>query len=86
VIIICKICSQYICPSACPGFEGYVVSLGVPDGECASCGKRLYTGAGESLRARGKRICADCAEELVSPELLEFLGCADIKEFFDMLW
>ena len=84
MIIICKICGQYTCPSSCPEFDGYIVGIGSASGECEICGARIYEGD-EYFRKNGKALCEDCAEELISQELLDFLGCADIKDFFDML-
>lgn len=81
---MCKVCSHYICPSSCPSFDGRVAGLGEPTGECSVCESRTYSG--ETLYFYdGKVICAECASELVSPELLDFLGCADIEDFFEML-
>ena len=84
MIFICKICGQYSCPSSCPEFDGYVPGLGNADGECEICGARVYSGDGHFV-SNGKIICGDCAEELVSDELLELLGLADLKEFFELL-
>lgn len=84
MIIICKICGQYSCPSSCPEFNGFVAGLGTSIGECEICSARVYDDDGHFVK-NGKILCQDCAEELISPELLEFLDCADIKDFFDML-
>ena len=84
MIIICKICGQFVCPPACPEFDGYVTGLGNATSECEICGVRNYEGDGHFMK-NGKAICSECTEELISPELLEFLDLADIKEFFDML-
>ena len=84
VIIICKICGQFVCPPACPEFDGYVAGLGSAKSECETCGVRNYDGDGHFIK-NGKAICIDCAEELISQELLEFLDCVDIKDFFEML-
>ena len=37
------------------------------------------------LEKNGKLLCEDCANELTSPELLDFLDCINLKDFFDML-
>ncbi len=84
VIIICKICGQYICPSSCPEFDGFVAGLGSALGECELCSARVYEGD-EYYIKNGKILCEECTRELISPELLDFLECADIKDFFDML-
>ena len=84
MIIICDYCKMSVCPSSCPSFEGKVAGLDSLDATCEVCGARLYEGD-EIYRPNGKIICGECAEELVSPELLELLDCADIKEFFDSL-
>lgn len=85
MIIICEHCGQYLCPPPCPNFSGYVAGPGSAVGTCEVCGARIYEDEKRYCKD-GKIMCAECAEELISPELLEFLGCADIKEFFDMLW
>ena len=84
MINICKICGQYNCPPACPSFDGFVAGLGSSIGECEVCGSRAYSDD-TYFEKNGKILCKDCAEELISPELLDFLDFADIKEFFDML-
>ncbi len=84
VIIICKICGQYICPSSCPEFSGYVPGIGISKNECFMCGVRIYEDD-EFFKKNGKVLCKDCAEELISQELLDFLDCTDVTEFFDML-
>jgi hypothetical protein len=84
VIIICKICGQYTCPSSCPEFNGYLVGVGASIGECELCGTRVYDD-GQYYSVNGKKICFECAEEIVSPDLLDLLDCADMNEFFEML-
>ena len=84
MIIICEICKQYSCPASCPEFDGYVTGLGESIGACELCGCRAYEDE-ECYAVNGKIICQDCAEELVSQELLELFDLADVKEFFDML-
>ena len=73
-----------VCPASCPSFEGRVVGLEALNISCEVCGVRLYR-EDEVFSYHGKTICRECSEELVSPELLELLDCADIKDFFDML-
>ena len=85
MIIICDICGAYTCPPACPSYEGKNVLLGDSVGECSVCGARVYDDDNHHSHD-GKIICAECAEELLSPELLAFLGCATITEFFEMLY
>ena len=85
MIFICKYCGQYICPSSCPGFDGHVAGLGKATGACTHCETSVYAEEGY-FEKNGKILCRECAEELVSPELLEFLDCEDISDFFDMLW
>ena len=84
MIIICEICGQYICPACCPEFNGYVPGLGKSTGLCELCGSRVYDGDGHHI-VNAKVICGDCAEEIVSPDLLELFECADINDFFQML-
>ena len=84
MINICKICGQYSCPSSCPEFDGFVEGLGNALGECEICSSRCYTDDGHFCKD-DKYLCVECAEILISPELLQYLDCVDIKEFFDML-
>ena len=84
MIIICKICKQYVCPASCPEFLGYVAGLESASGECEICSSRVYEGDGHHY-VNGKSLCSECAEEIVSRDLLDLLECADIKEFFDLL-
>ncbi len=85
MIIICEICNKFVCPPPCPGFDGRVIGLGEPLSECEMCGARLYSEAEAYPTPSGARVCSECAEELVSCELLELCECADAKEFFEML-
>ena len=81
MILICKICGQYICSASCPGFEGRVVGLGMPCATCSVCETGVYNEE-EHYTKNGKVLCKECAMELISPELLDFLDCADIDDFF----
>ena len=85
MIIICDICKQYICPSACPSFTGYVAQIGDSKRVCSVCEVRVYN-ADKYYEKDDNILCSECAEELISPDLLDFLGCSDTKEFFDMLY
>ena len=85
VIIICEICESYVCPSACPNFDGRVVGVGSPIGVCLECGGHIYDGDVHFCRDN-KILCAECAEKLIPSELLSFLGCEDINDFFEMLY
>ena len=82
---MCEYCRQYECPPACPNYDGYSSSLGTCFGGCELCGSGIYDDVGH-YTFKGKHLCEECVEDLVSPELLDFLGCTTIKEFFDMLW
>jgi hypothetical protein len=84
VIIICKICNKYFCPPSCPNFDGFVVGVGSSVGECEICSSRIYADDVQ-FEKNGKFLCQDCAEELISLELLGFLDLTDIKDFFDVL-
>lgn len=76
---------QYECPASCPNFDGYVSGAGIRLGECAYCEQGIHEDD-EYYSKNGKLLCKDCAEELISPELLDFLDCESIKDFFDMLY
>ena len=82
---MCDYCKQYECPPACPSYSGHSTALGDAAGACAFCDANVYADD-EYYTREGKILCAECAEELISPELLDFLECKNIKEFFDMLW
>ena len=82
---MCEYCRQYECLPACPSFDGHTTELGSSTGKCAFCDGNIYD-CDEYYAKNDKILCAECAEELVSPELLDFLGCETIKDFFDMLW
>ena len=85
VIIICDCCGFYICPSSCPNFNGRLVSLGYPIGECYNCLSDVYSEEPHHVHD-GRILCEKCASEVVSVELLEYLDCENIKEFFSLLW
>ena len=85
MIIICEYCRQYECPPSCPSFIGNISGVGSRIGRCDSCESNIYEDD-KYYRKGEKMLCSECAEELISPELLEFLGCEDIKDFFDMLY
>jgi hypothetical protein len=85
VINICDICKQYVCPSACPNFLSSVSLHGSAVGACFLCAGSIYDG--NDFYVHNERlICAECACELIPSELLEFLECESIAEFFEMLW
>ena len=85
MIIICDYCGHYVCPSSCPSFNGRLISLGTAVGKCHICSSNVYRDEAHHVHD-GRILCEDCASELITDELLEFLDCADIKEFFDLLW
>lgn len=85
MIIICNYCKKIICPSSCPEFNGYLPELGDSVGLCFECSTFVYEGDSH-FSHDGKLLCRECAEELISPELLDFLDCKEIKDFFDMLF
>ena len=76
---------QYECPSSCPNFDGYIHGAGARIGQCESCEQGIYEDD-VHYKKNGKLLCVECAEELISPELLQFLDCDNIKDFFDMLY
>jgi hypothetical protein len=73
-----------MCPSSCPEFDGYLADLGSSVGKCEICSSRAYEYDGHFIKNH-KILCKECAEELISQELLDFLDCDDVKDFFDML-
>lgn len=85
MIIICDYCKKIACPSSCPGFSGHSPELRGQVGECYECSSYVYEGDSHVLYG-GRLLCRECAEELVPPELLSFLKCKDVKDFFDMLF
>ena len=84
MIIICEICEKYICPPACPNYAGRVVGLGATVGYCYECGGRIHEEE-EHFRFYDRFLCDQCADELIPSELLSFLACSDIKDFFELL-
>ena len=84
MIIICDECGQYFCPDQCPNFSGFIVGVGHPVGVCSLCDGALYRGD-KYFVCGEKTVCADCAEQLVSPELLDLFDCFSPEDFFEML-
>ena len=84
MIIICDYCQKYVCPSSCPNFEGYEVGLGYSQKRCSLCEGRIYDEE-QYYSYEGKTVCQECAQELISQELLALLECKNIQEFFDLL-
>ena len=82
---MCDYCKQYSCPSACPSYDGDLAGLSEKIGRCFICEDGVYADD-EQYTKNEKYLCKECASELISPELLEFLDCEDIKDFFDMLY
>ena len=85
MIIICEFCRQYECPSSCPTFDGYISGAGAYIGKCDYCDQGIFEDD-KYYKFGEKILCSECAEELISPELLDFLDCESIKDFFDMLY
>ena len=52
--------------------------------ECFICGTRVYEDD-EFFEKNGRVLCDDCVKDLISQELLYFLDCTDVKDFFDLL-
>lgn len=87
VIFICEYCRDLPCPPPCPDFSGYGGGRENEEMEmeiCALCGVRLHE-TDQRFRAGAAYVCPDCADELVSPDLLDLLSCPSLTEFFDLL-
>ncbi len=89
VIFICEYCNTLPCPPPCPSFSGYGggregEGMGMDMEICALCGVRLYE-SDPLFRVGTACVCPDCADELVSPDLLDLLSCPSLTEFFDLL-
>ena len=82
---MCEYCMQYECPSSCPNFDGYISAVGTRLGECNNCEQGIYENE-KHYKKNGKILCSECAEELIPPDLLDFLDCDSIDDFFDMLY
>ena len=84
MIIICDECGQYFCPDSCPNFSGFIVGIGDPVRVCSLCESALYR-KDKYFVFRDRTVCADCAERLIPPELLDLLDCFSPEDFFDLL-
>ncbi len=60
---MCRICGKYICPPACPSYDGESAERGRRIGFCASCNRTLceYDYIGYS---NGKPYCLDCYRQV----------------------
>lgn len=85
MINICDVCKQYVCPSACPNYSYCAPLFGADVGACSVCSERVCDGD-EFYVYNERLLCAECAGELIPSELLSFLLCDSIAEFFEMLW
>ncbi|MBP3314184.1 MAG: hypothetical protein J6M03_00035 [Clostridia bacterium] len=56
---MCEICRRFICPPACPSYNGRNVEYGRRRGVCASCGKELYS-SDEIYGSFTKILCKKC--------------------------
>ena len=70
---MCAICRRYICPSACPSFEGASAELGRRLSVCTSCGGAIYE-SDEYVINYGKPYCKRCAERLDEEQSEVFVG------------
>ncbi len=60
---MCKICEFFICPPACPSYDGESAEYGKPLGRCDGCGDYVYEGDLYYVEKR-KIFCADCAQAI----------------------
>ena len=70
---MCAICRRYICPSACPSFEGASAELGRRLSVCTSCGGAIYE-SDEYVINYGKPYCKSCFERLDEEQSEVFAG------------
>ncbi len=58
---MCEICRMYICPPACPSYEGISLVNGRPIGRCDECGEYIY--AEDIYFEKGRSLlCELCGE------------------------
>ncbi len=58
---MCHICGMYMCPPACPSYEGISIESGKPIGSCDECGAYIYSE--DIFFEKGSfLLCADCEE------------------------
>ena len=58
---MCAICRRYICPSACPSFEGESAELGKRLFVCSMCDEPIYETDEYGIRY-GNPYCKKCIE------------------------
>ena len=56
---MCNICRKFICPPACPSYEGRSSERGLRVAVCRICGEFIYRGGGRFLNDRHP-LCFDC--------------------------
>ena len=60
---MCRICGKYICPPACPSYEGESAERGRRTGWCRGCGEALFE-YDEVRYSGGKPYCFACYIEV----------------------
>lgn len=75
---------KYYCPPSCPSFSGYMPELPEALGACALCYTKLREGD-RIYKYKSKLLCKDCANDVITEALMEFLDISSQEELFDML-
>lgn len=78
---MCEECQMFICPPACPNFDGTLVSLGRSRGRCSLCDGDIYLDE-EYYLLGGERICKLCFEDMGLDELTELCGYSSRADLF----
>ena len=60
---MCRICGKYICPPACPSYDGESAERGRAKGRCYVCGAMVCE-YDEIVYSSGKPYCFACYREV----------------------
>lgn len=59
---MCAICRMYICPAACPSYEGKSLERGKPVAQCEECGEYIYADDTNIIINKNFALCRFCKE------------------------
>ena len=74
-------CQMFICPPACPNFDGALVMRGRARGRCSLCDGDMYLDE-EYYLFGGERICKLCFEDMGLDELAGLCGYSSRADLF----
>lgn len=78
---MCEECQMFICPPACPNFDGTLAGLGRPRGRCSLCDGGIYRDE-EYYLLGGERVCQFCFEREALDTLTKLCGYSSRAELF----